>query len=544
MAMSSSGGGPASEARSGGGRLPPAVDGSADATDLLSRLAVVAEQIGGVAFDGLADGELEHLLDGLRGPIARLEATRASGFAALERRAARQAPAGGASAAELEQRRRNARRQRLSPSVAKRAAEAGRVAADHAAIGEAFRSGDLGTEHARVIGELLRRIPPPLRGDLERRLIDLAGDLDPITFGRRARDLVARAAPEAAAYTEQLAANRRSFRAADTPDGGFAFSGLLYGTAAETARTAFQAFRRPDTPDEHRTHEQAGADAFEQLCEAALRGGDAPTDHGVRPHVIVVVEEADLGEPAGVARLAHSAQTVTAGSIGHLLDDCSLSRLVRDAPGTPLEASEAVRTVPAGLWRALLVRDGGCTWDGCDAPASWCDVAHGHHAFTDGGRLSPSNAALLCRRHHRRFDSGPYRLRITGDRVHYERDVSRVPHSATRPGRSEPMTASVVRIGRQTTPIPSAPPTAPSTWARSTRGAAAPSARAAPAAPIPGARSTEAPAWPGTGSDRVRGSAPSVGPRHRPTRDRRSSDRAGAKGAFDGVPGLRGPDPP
>jgi hypothetical protein len=394
---------------------------SVDADDLVVRLVAVTDQVAEVAFDGLGDDELQRLLDGLRGPIARLEATRARGFATLERRAARRAPTGGAAGAELEQRRRNAARQRLTPSAAKRAAEAGRAATDHAAIGAAFRSGDLDVEQVRLIAGLLRVVPVDQRAELEQELVSLARGLDAVVFGRKARELVARQAPEAATRTERYAASRRSVRATDTPEGGFAFSGLLHGTAAETARVALQAFRRPDTPDEHRSPEERTADAFEQLCETALRAGQAPAVHGVRPHVLVVIEQADLGRPGGVAQLAHSGQPLTPGVIGHLLDDCTVSRLVRDAVGTPIEASEGVRTVPAGLWKALLARDAGCTWPGCDAPSAWCDVAHGNAAFRHNGRLRPDNAALLCRRHHRRFDSGPYRMTITGDRVTYER---------------------------------------------------------------------------------------------------------------------------
>jgi hypothetical protein len=381
----------------------------------------VSEEVSRLAFDGFADDDLERLLDGLRLPLARLEAARARGLADLERRAARRAPSGGATAAELEQRRRNATRQRLAPSAVKRAAEAGRAAADHAATGAAFSAGDLDTEHVRVIGGLLRRVPLGERDDLEQELVTLARQLDPVAFGRRARELVAREAPDAAERVQQLAENRRAVRATDTPDGGFAFSGLLFGTAAETARVALDAFHRPDTPDEHRSPEQRTADAFEQLCASALRSGDAPTAHGVRPQVIVVIDERDLARDGGVARFAHSGQPMTAGSIGHLLQDAKVSRLVRDAAGSPLEASIGVRTVPAGLWKPLLVRDGGCTWQGCDAPAAWCDVAHGDEAFRDDGQLSPGNAALLCRRHHRRFDNGPFRMRVDGAQVVYER---------------------------------------------------------------------------------------------------------------------------
>jgi 5-methylcytosine-specific restriction protein A len=353
---------------------------------------------------------------------------------------------GGAAAAELEQRRRNAARQRLTPSAAKRVAEAGRAATDHAAVGAAFRSGDLDVEQVRLIAGLLRRVPSGQRAVLEQELVSLARGLDAVVFGRKARELVAQRAPEAATRTERYAESRRSMRATDTPEGGFAFSGLLHGTAAETARVALQAFRRPDTPDELRSPEERTADAFEQLCETALRAGEAPAEHGVRPHVVVLIEERDLGRPGGIARLAHSGQPLTPDAVGHLLDDCTVSRLVRDAAATPIEASVGVRTVPAGLWKALLARDAGCTWPGCDAPAAWCDVAHGNTAFRHGGRLGPANAALLCRRHHRRFDGGPYRMTITGGRVMYERitgDATLVErphplHVQPQPGQPQP----------------------------------------------------------------------------------------------------------
>ena len=48
---------------------------------------------------------------------------------------------------------------------------------------------------------------------------------------------------------------------------------------------------------------------------------------------------------------------------------------------------------------ALVARDGGCVFPGCDAPASWCDA---HHVieYSRAGRTVIINLALLCRRHH------------------------------------------------------------------------------------------------------------------------------------------------
>lgn len=51
-----------------------------------------------------------------------------------------------------------------------------------------------------------------------------------------------------------------------------------------------------------------------------------------------------------------------------------------DERGTPVDVGRTTRLATARQRRLLEVRDGGCTFPGCGAPASWCQ-AH-HHRFT------------------------------------------------------------------------------------------------------------------------------------------------------------------
>jgi len=134
------------------------------------------------------------------------------------------------------------------------------------------------------------------------------------------------------------------------------------------------------------------------------------------------------------------------------------------------EVISQVRTVPVGLWRALLVRDGGCTWPGCDAPAAWCDVAHGQTPFAENGRLMPANAALLCRSHHRRFDLGPWTIHVRGDQVTYLRPTAQpragpgpIPANPTLPGvgppeHDAPTAGRAPPLQRTSTPAQQPPP--------------------------------------------------------------------------------------
>jgi hypothetical protein len=386
------------------------------------RLDRAVTEVVGSDLDPLDERTLIVRIDRFHRSAARLAAERARIAAELERRRTRTIDDPGARDRARQRLRRDlAGRSNVTQSATKLDAQAGLAATCYPSTGAAFAAGEIGAEHVRLIAETLDAITDDdQREAAEQQLLSTARCANPTILGRHARDLLARQAPLAAEAAERRRHESRRMTTYDTPDGGFAFSGLLYGTAAETARVAMDAFRTPDAPDEHRTPGQRGADAFEQLCTNALRGGDASAQHGVRPHVLITVttDQLELGG-SGVARLG-SGQPFTLDQLRHLLHDCSWARVVLAPNGAPIEASGSVRTVPSGLWRALLARDSGCTWPGCEAPASWCDVAHGRIPFARGGRLTPDNATLLCRRHHRQVDREGYRIIIEGDRVRFE----------------------------------------------------------------------------------------------------------------------------
>jgi HNH endonuclease len=77
-----------------------------------------------------------------------------------------------------------------------------------------------------------------------------------------------------------------------------------------------------------------------------------------------------------------------------------VSRVITVAPSSPVEIGRRTPVVPAALRRAVVVRDGGCRFPGCDRPPGWCDAHHVLH-WADGGETSLDNLVLLCRPHHR-----------------------------------------------------------------------------------------------------------------------------------------------
>ncbi|NUT34395.1 MAG: HNH endonuclease, partial [Hamadaea sp.] len=72
------------------------------------------------------------------------------------------------------------------------------------------------------------------------------------------------------------------------------------------------------------------------------------------------------------------------------------------------------RLIDGPLSRALVLRDRGCAFPGCDRPARWC---HGHHidSWADGAPTSLANSVLLCGHHHREIHHGHWQVRIAAD---------------------------------------------------------------------------------------------------------------------------------
>ncbi|MCZ7629958.1 MAG: HNH endonuclease [Microthrixaceae bacterium] len=82
-----------------------------------------------------------------------------------------------------------------------------------------------------------------------------------------------------------------------------------------------------------------------------------------------------------------------------LVCNSAISETLLDHLGMPVAVRERLRLPNRAMRRALVVRDGGCVFPGCDAPPGWCDA---HHVieYADDGQTVIVNLVLLCRHHH------------------------------------------------------------------------------------------------------------------------------------------------
>jgi hypothetical protein len=83
--------------------------------------------------------------------------------------------------------------------------------------------------------------------------------------------------------------------------------------------------------------------------------------------------------------------------------------------------------------RAVIMRDRGCRFPGCDRPHQWCD-AHPIERWADGGPTALVNLLLLCRRHHRlTHRRGGFTLRLEDGRPVFRRPEGSLLEEAGEP---------------------------------------------------------------------------------------------------------------
>ena len=183
-----------------------------------------------------------------------------------------------------------------------------------------------------------------------------------------------------------------------TLDGRWYLNGAFAAEPGAVIDTAMRV--AASTSDWNRIPAERRADALVDICRRFLDTQHSFTGRRHRPHLNVVVDGDSLTGAAHVTgRLAEQHVPLDSATLTRLLCDCALHRVLQNQDGAIVDYGRATRTIPASLFNALVVRDRGCRFKGCDRPADWCE---GHHVqwYSNGGPTNLANLVLLCSRHH------------------------------------------------------------------------------------------------------------------------------------------------
>lgn len=157
------------------------------------------------------------------------------------------------------------------------------------------------------------------------------------------------------------------------------------------------------------------ADVLSLIAENHLNNVHTITKTADRYQVIVHADAELLSEsgepPNGTCEHVHceleNGPALSPDTARRLCCDASVTAML-SKQGEPVSIGRKSRTIPPPMRRALLTRDSGCRFPGCNATR----FVDGHHIehWADGGETSLENLTLLCRHHHRLVHDGGYGL--------------------------------------------------------------------------------------------------------------------------------------
>ncbi|HSN42509.1 MAG TPA: DUF222 domain-containing protein [Propionibacteriaceae bacterium] len=330
----------------------------------------------------------------------------------------------------------------------------GRHLADHSRLRDAAVSGAVGPGQVRAIAKVLdsltSRLNPTQQEAAEQILVGLAEHLDSESLAKSAGRVLELVAPVEAdellerklqfeAETAQRERSLRFFRdgASIRFDGslprvdGERWITMLDAQADAQRRTAIEA---RDPLSEATTADQRRADAL----IAVIRGGSTPDEadgpgqwvqtdgaSGRRlrpgaPRVIVTLDYDQLMNMASGAGLIGDGHELSAGELRRLCCEAELIPVVLGGGSQILDVGRTDRLVTPAIRTALIRRDRGCIFPGCDVPTQQCE-AHHILPWWAGGTTALSNFVLLCHQHHallepaRFVQRDQWQTRIAGD---------------------------------------------------------------------------------------------------------------------------------
>ena len=306
-------------------------------------------------------------------------------------------------------------------------------------------------EQAAAIAAVLADPPPAatatVLADAEATLVQCADTYDAVELRRLGTRIWELVDPDDAEATEAALLARQEARAyarrrlsmVRHGDGTTGFTGQLDDLSAAVVHTALDPLAAPlprtaEGPDP-RSHGQRLADALIELARRSLAGGDLPEHGGVPPQLVVTIDQQqltgasqtapdgqDTGPTCDLTRRSDTPAPIGTVDDGTRLSPTEVARYACESDpvlallthGIPTWISRRDRHARGVLRLALLLRDGGCAFPGCDRPSSWCHARH-IIAWQDGGPTVLDNLVLLCGYHHRLVHRGEWAIVMADD---------------------------------------------------------------------------------------------------------------------------------
>ncbi len=326
----------------------------------------------------------------------------------------------------------------LSPTEAgTRLAHAGQLAPRRALGGEmlapllpdtaaALAAGEIGPAQVRVITETVNAIPAyvsgPDREAAEAELARHARSFNSTSLHRIGQHILAHLDPDGPEPRDQPqpAPAAGELRLWDRRDGRLGLEGYLEAEHRAAFRSLIDQLAAPAPPPTPSPTSAPRRNATPMpcwICGPARAAHDCPTTAGEPPHLTVTIDWDALRTSLGIATLDYGTH-ISAAAARQWVCDAKIIPVVMGGKAEPLDVGRAMRTVPLAIRRALVARDRGCAFPGCDRPPGMCQAHHCRH-WIDNGETSVENCVLLCETHHRHVHHTGWEILIDHGHVEF-----------------------------------------------------------------------------------------------------------------------------
>lgn len=405
--------------------------------EALDQLEAALDALQGECLDTVADERLQDEIDRFHRLRARLEAESLRRAGAWNDRGLWAARGARSARAEL------GRRWQMGVGAAGDRLEVASRLKGAPATDAVFASGDLSYEKARLLCTAVASDVPD-----EAKAAFAACEASMVEAARlntyaKVRELMAfwqaHADPEGHRERSNSKFERRGLSVSTTFEGMVAIDGLLDPETGQVVLQALEHLADQMWRDEHRaakgdrgdddgaccgpvgpvrTSRQQRADALGEMARLAL-GYQRSTDRfdgRHRPRVTAIVDVDTLtdrlterGFGDAVAMLADLRTPIPTETAKRLVCDAGLDTMITTTDFAPLAVTDAKGSIPAAVRRAVVQRDGCCSFPGCEMPPRSCDVHHCHER-RNGGKHCVANCTVLCKRHHRLVHEGDWQV--------------------------------------------------------------------------------------------------------------------------------------
>jgi hypothetical protein len=318
---------------------------------------------------------------------------------------------------------------------------AARLAQRMPGLGAVLAHGKIGVEHLQAVASGAAQVPHEELAKSDTTLANLAPHVRPSDMRAAAQVIQARVVAESVQQDATYLHESRRLTLAKTFGDAYHLEGLLEPEAGAALAAALEPLMTRRGEEDTRTPTQRRADALLELTGAALRAGSLPDCGGDRPRLTFLVRTAARGGRPGLADVAGAVTGTGSGALfagsqvgvsafgdldstGLLIGTTALlpletvARIGCDADintatvnqlGEILNFDRTRRDPSPAQRRALVLRDQGCVFPGCDRPPALCQAHHLRY-WSRHGPTNLDNLALICHYHHHLLHEGGWRL--------------------------------------------------------------------------------------------------------------------------------------